>query len=119
MVRHFRIVDACENMSLTVRPRVASGFFSRLIGLIGRTDAGPGLLIPECNWIHTFFMCFPIDVVYVDREGRVLELVEGLKPWRVGPWVREACAVLEFEAGTARGLGIRSGIRLNTVRCSS
>lgn len=67
---------------------VADNFFKRAKGLIGR-DSLPedvGLLIPKCNAIHTFFMRFPIDATFMDREGNVVRRVRNIKPWRPFIW---------------------------------
>jgi len=70
---------------------------------------GTALLIYPCSSVHTFFMLEPIDIVFVDRQGQVLSVMERLGPWRVSPWVREAAAVIEMPAGSAASLGFRAG----------
>lgn len=89
---------------------VARGFWSRFRGWMGRNPhPGTALLIYPCSSIHTFFMRVPIDVVFLDQEGRVIMIIEGLMPWRVSPLVREAAAVLEMLEGQARKSGIKEG----------
>ena len=70
-----------------VEAEVAETFFERARGLIGRRglEPGKGMLIMKCNCIHTFFMRFPIDATFLDREGRVIKVVRNVRPWR--PWV--------------------------------
>ena len=70
-----------------VEAEVAETFFERARGLIGRSglEPGKGMLIMKCNCIHTFFMRFPIDATFLDREGRVIKVVRNIRPWR--PWV--------------------------------
>jgi uncharacterized membrane protein (UPF0127 family) len=65
--------------------KIARDFKSRSVGLLNRDSLGPdeGLLIKPCNSIHTFFMKFPIDVVYLDRKGKVLKIKHSLAPWRL------------------------------------
>jgi len=92
---------------------VARGFWSRFRGWMGRKMLpGTALLLYPCSSVHTFFMRAAIDVVFLNSEGRVVKLVEGLKPWRVSPVVFQAIAVLEMPAGDARRSGIREGERL-------
>src|SRR5256885_8101099 len=69
-------------------------------GLIGRRGlpAGEGLLLSPAPAIHTAFMRFPIDALFLDRDLRVLDVVEQLGPWRVAS-KRRAHAVLELAAG--------------------
>ena len=73
---------------------------SRRRGLLGRDklDEGAALIIGPCNAIHTFFMRFAIDVVFVARDGRVLKTYSALAPWRIA-FSRGAFAVIELPAG--------------------
>ena len=71
-----------------VTAEVARSIGARLKGLIGRRDLPPGrgLLILKCNAIHTFFMRFPIDATFYDREDRVVKTVRNIRPWRLFVW---------------------------------
>ena len=71
-----------------VTAEVARSFRARLEGLIGRQSLPPGrgLLILKCNAIHTFFMRFPIDATFYDREDRVVKTVRNIRPWRLFVW---------------------------------
>jgi uncharacterized membrane protein (UPF0127 family) len=64
---------------------VATSLPSRLLGLalLSRQRAGPGLLIPRCSSVHTFGMRFALDLVFLNAEGRVIELRRGVPPRRV------------------------------------
>ena len=53
--------------------------------------------------VHTFFMRFAIDVVFLDRDLKVRRVVEDLRPWRLSPWVLSAHSVLELAGGTLKG----------------
>jgi uncharacterized membrane protein (UPF0127 family) len=79
---------------------VATGFRARLLGLahLPRERAGLGLLIPRCACVHTFGMRFALDLVFLDRDGRVLAVRRGVPPRRVG-LCRGAHAVLELPQG--------------------
>ena len=70
-----------------IEAEVAETMFERMRGLIGRETLAPGkgLHILKCNCIHTFFMRFPIDATFLDRDGRVVKVVRNIRPWR--PWV--------------------------------
>lgn len=61
---------------------------------------GGGLVIEPCNSIHMFFMRYPLDVIFTDREGRVLFMHRGIKPWRMGRLVRGARRAIELPEGT-------------------
>ena len=95
------------------RCRVADRPHTRMRGLLGRTGlpAGEGLLLRPAPSIHTWFMRFPIDAVFLDRDLRVLALAPELPPWRMRSR-RGARAVLELGAGEARRRGIREGMVL-------
>jgi uncharacterized membrane protein (UPF0127 family) len=85
----------------------------RMRGLIGRSGlpAGEGLLLRPAPSIHTAFMRFPIDALFLDRELRVLQVVERLRPWRMASkW--GARAVLELSAGESARRGVSVGDRL-------
>jgi uncharacterized membrane protein (UPF0127 family) len=95
------------------RCEVADTFLTRGRGLLGKRAlaAGEGVLIKPCSSIHMFFMRFPIDAVFLDRDLRVLKVVSDLKPWRMAA-KRGAKAVLEFGAGEAAKVGLEPGVRL-------
>jgi uncharacterized membrane protein (UPF0127 family) len=82
-------------------------------GLLGRTslDADEGLLIRPTSSIHMFFMRFPIDAVFLDRDLAVRKVVPGLKPWRIA-FARGAKSVVELSAGAAAKHGIEPGDHL-------
>ena len=73
---------------LGVKARVAETFRERARGLIGSAPpaSGEGLLITRCNAIHTFFMSFPIDATFLDRDGKVVRVVRNIRPWRLLVW---------------------------------
>ncbi|MBI4060903.1 MAG: DUF192 domain-containing protein [Elusimicrobia bacterium] len=87
---------------------------SRSRGLLGRASlaADEGLWIVPCPMIHTFFMKFPIDVLFLDSALRVVRVVENLRPWRLSPWVLSARSVLELKGGALGGC-VRVGDRLD------
>lgn len=81
--------------------KVANSWFARSRGLIGRTSLKPGegLIIDPCSSIITFFMAFPIEVLFVDEGHRVLCATEPVAPWRIGPIVSGARYVVELPVG--------------------
>ena len=96
---------------------VADSAGTRLKGLLGRKglDPGEGLLLRPANSVHTAFMRFPIDGVFLDQELTVLDVVEAVSPWRMKAR-RGARAVLELGAGEAARQGIARGesLRIET-----
>jgi len=89
---------------------VADSIRTRAKGLLGRSGLGPdeALLLRPASSVHTAFMRFPIDVVFLDRDLNVLEVVEAVPPWRVKAR-RGARAVLELAADEAARQGIAPG----------
>ncbi len=90
---------------------LASSLPARMKGLLGRKSLaqGEGLLIKPCAGIHTFFMKFSIDALFLDRNGKILAVYENLPPSRITPVLRKACSVLELPAGTVETSGARVG----------
>ena len=92
---------------------VADSAWLRTKGLLGRKslDEDEGILLRPAGSIHMFFMRFPIDAVFLDRELRVLRVVADLKPWRMAS-KRGAKAVLELPAGRCAMTGVAQDDRL-------
>jgi uncharacterized protein len=92
------------------RCTLARDTFSRMRGLLGRNGLrqGEGLLLQPAGSIHTFFMRFPIDAVFLDREQRVVHVASDVKPWRAAA-AKRAKSVLELAAGEAARVGLRPG----------
>jgi uncharacterized protein len=100
----------CERCLLAETP------FARLRGLLGRSglSSGEGLLLRPAASVHTAFMRFTIDVVFLDRDLRVLKVAPEVVPWRTAG-CRGARAVLELPAGEASLRGLREGVSLTQV----
>ena len=86
---------------------------ARMRGLLGRSELEPGegLLIRPTNSVHMFFMRFPIDVVFLDRDMVVRKIVETLRPWRM-TGCRGARVAVEIASGEAARRGITVGEQL-------
>ncbi|MBV8301842.1 MAG: DUF192 domain-containing protein [Candidatus Dormibacteraeota bacterium] len=103
--------------ALVAEVEMATGVWQRFMGLMGRRslEPGHGLYLSPCSSIHMFFMRFALDAVFLDKEGTVLRIYAGLKPWRLTRVVRKAKACVELPAGTAATLGIQAGERLRLL----
>ena len=79
-------------------------------GLLGRKElpSGEGILLRPAGSVHTFFMRFAIDVVFLSRDGEVLKVADRVPPWRTAA-AKGAKAVVELPAGEAGRRGIRVG----------
>jgi uncharacterized protein len=102
-----------DGLTVCERCEVAASLASRTRGLLGRKslEPGTGLLITRTSSIHTFFMAFPIDAVFLARDLRVRSVVSHVRPFRMvmRPGAR---SVLELAAGEAARVGITKGRRL-------
>ena len=103
-------VRTADGSVVCERCEIPESAFGRARGLLGRDglESGEGMLIDRAGSVHMFFMRFPIDVVFVDRDWRVVGVRHGLRPWRVAG-ARGAVAALELPAGTAAAAGIEEG----------
>lgn len=92
--------------------RLTHHWWERLRGLLGtREPPVQGLYLVPCRSVHTMGMRYPIDLVFLAKDGRVLRVVEAVPPWRV-VGARGAHAVAEFAAGTVRSAQVAAGERL-------
>ena len=91
----------------------AETFLERLKGLLGHRGLDPdeGLWITPCGSVHTFGMRFPIDVVFVGRDGRIVRVVDRLVAGRIA-FARSTASVVELAAGAAARLGLEAGQQL-------
>jgi uncharacterized protein len=113
-MRRVSVTNQMSGRVLASRAEVAESFLARGVGLLGRKEwsRADGLLIEPCNSVHCFFMSIPIDVIYLDKTGRVLRQVPNLRPWRVGPLVFGAHSVLELPAGSIIDTNCQPGDQL-------
>lgn len=91
--------------------KVAKTFKQRLFGLMfkRRMVGSEGLMLLGCNAIHTCFMRFAIDVVFMDIDHRVICIKKKIKPWRLSGFVPKAYIALELPEGTAERKNISIG----------
>lgn len=93
---------------------------TRMKGLLGRKELpeGTGLIIDPCNSIHTFFMQFPIDVIFTDSQDRVVKVLKDMGPWRLSWIYFRAQKVIELPAGTVTRLPVEPGDQLLVTEVS-
>lgn len=108
-----RVVNRTRGTVLATQLELAGTSKSRSKGLLGRTGLPPGggLWIVPCESVHTFFMRFAIDLVYLDRNHRVRKVRSGVGPWRLSACL-SARSVLELPAGTIRASRTERGDEL-------
>jgi len=95
----------------------AENLISKLLGLMGRRDFGKsaGLLLRNTNSIHTFFVFFPIDLVFLDKNFKVIKTVENLRPFWFSPIIWKASNVLELPVGTVKSKNINVDDQINLL----
>lgn len=111
----FTLKDESGNI-LCQKMMVASQLFDRMKGLMFSLElpACDGFLIAPCNSIHTFFMLYSLDIVFLDKNFKVVKVIYDLAPWRVTWLYFKAHQVLEMKAGTLRK-GIKTGDKLEAI----
>ena len=97
-----RIVNVTRGTELAGNASMARSYWQRMVGLLGRASLKPGeaLVLEPCSSVHTAFMRFPIDVLYVDRSARVVKACSDVRPFRFSAVFRGARSVIELPAGT-------------------
>lgn len=98
---------------IAARTRVADNPWTRLVGLLGKKalPQGEALLIQPCSSVHTFFMRFDMDAIFIDREHRVLKVRRSMRPFRVAG-ARKSRAVIELMGGAIAEDGVKEGDQL-------
>ena len=96
-----KIINETKEIVLAESAILADTPFKRIKGLLGRKflEDKEALIIKPCNSIHTFFMNFPIDVLFVDKKNKIIKIITGLKPFRLSPIYILSSYVVEFPVG--------------------
>jgi uncharacterized protein len=95
-------VNVTRNKTLANSLLVADTFLSSLLGLMGRRclPVGQGLWINPCQSVHSMWMRFPIDVIFLSNQKSIIHMVESMKPFRLTKYVSESRSVIELPANT-------------------
>jgi hypothetical protein len=115
----FRARNVTRGTSIGDAIETAESSAARRTGLLKHTrlDSGSGLWIIPCEAVHTFFMKFAIDIIYLDRKHRVRGLVRDLRPWRMSMCL-PAHSVLELPTGTIDRTNTQKGDELELLQVS-
>lgn len=97
---------------------LANTALTRLRGLLGRASLAPqeALWLRPCNSVHTWWMRFAIDVIFLDRELRIVRLIENLRPFRLTRPSWQAASVVEMTAHSITRLNLQVGEQLRIVK---
>lgn len=106
-----RIVNMRTGAVIADRAGRADSFFSRLVGLIGRSglESDEALIIPKCSMVHCWFMRFAIDAVFCSPENLIVAIERSIPPWRASRYYSSASYVIELRSGRSEELGLRTG----------
>ncbi len=109
-----KLVNRTRELVLVSQCEMATSLAGRARGLLGHAPLKPGqaMLISPCQSIHTFFMSFPIDVAFLNRDMRIVHIIPSMPPWRLSPHLFKAHSVLELPAGALAATGSSVGDEL-------
>ena len=114
---HASVINTTRDTTVAARCLIARGVPQRIFGLhlLPRLRDGEGLLLPGATTIDTTFMGYPIDLVFVDKSGRVTRVVPDMAPWRMVARTNGGRDCLELPAGAAAASGTLVGDVLSVV----
>jgi len=106
------ILENENNLNIQFKVKWAKNLWQRLVGLLATPilNKNEGLLLSPCRSVHTMGMRYALDLVFMDREGRVLKCVPDLKPYRTAS-AKFAYYTLELPTGTIKEMGVSVGNR--------
>jgi hypothetical protein len=107
------IYNKTRETFVATEAKMTDGYLSRLVGLLGKTPrwARPGqglLIVPSCG-VHTIGMLFSIDLIFIDRDKRVIHTQEYVRPFRISKVMLKAQSVLELPPHTVFRTGTQVG----------
>lgn len=111
-----KLINERTNEVILEDLRIAETFFKRFRGLMGvkSIPQNSGLMIKPCNSVHCFFMNFSIDVVFLDKEDRIIDIMENMEPRNISPIIWDANYVIEANALKFTG-NIRIGDKVKVL----
>ncbi len=107
----YRVTNLTRSAELASVAERANNPVTRGIGLMFRKGLPPGggLILDPCRGVVSFFMRFPIDVIFLTRDNRVAYVLSHMKPWKVSRIIRQARFVVELPSGMAAATGTSEG----------
>lgn len=106
-----KIINISKKTLLAERAEIAGTFWLRLKGLLGKKglESKTGLILNPCTSIHTLFMRFPIDAVFVDSKNRIIKTYHALPAWRLSAILFNSAFCIELPAGTLLASSAETG----------
>lgn len=108
---HLKIINKQKNTTLAENAIIADTIFKRMKGLLGYKEIkkGNALILNPCNSIHTFFMQFPIDVLFLNKNNQVIKIIYSIKPFRLTNIYLSSKIAIEFPSGTIKSSQTQKG----------
>lgn len=112
----YKIINKTKGIALVEKAVVAKTFFQRAAGLMFRDSLGPdeAMIFYKAPSIHMFFMFFPIDVVFLDKDMRVIKIHAALRPWQMTSCLKSAVTI-ELPVHTANNTNLAVGDALEFI----
>lgn len=106
-----KIINLTRNTILADTAKMADTFSTRLIGLLNRNSLanGEALILVPSNSIHSFFMRFTIDVIFLDKSGRVIKTLPSFRPFRISPVYFNSHSVIELPENSLKSSQTQPG----------
>lgn len=103
----FEILNISNNQLIAKEAIRASSFQERLLGLMGKAQISENeaLILPQCKIVHSFFMRFPIDLIFCDQENKIVLIQENFSPWKISKFAASANYIIELQSGKIRATG--------------
>ncbi|NLM74148.1 MAG: hypothetical protein GX184_09000 [Clostridiaceae bacterium] len=92
-IQIYKYVSPCGRV---IPVKAANTFIKRFFGLMGKKEGNYGILLESCKRMHTFFMRYPLDLVYLDKDNCVVLTKRIIMPFRIAPHVNNAARILAF-----------------------
>jgi uncharacterized membrane protein (UPF0127 family) len=114
-VNIIRVVNRSRGTLLGNRIRLVDSWPGRLRGYLGRPEpqVGEGMLLVRCNAVHMYGLAFPLDLIFLDKQGDVVDVVKALQPWKRTKRIPTARFALELPTGTIAASYTRIGDQLS------
>lgn len=109
-----KVVNVTKDTLIAENLSIAETLPKRIVGLLGRKEfkKGEALLIKPCQQIHTFFMRFSIDLLFLDKENRIIKTIKDFPPWRISRIYPKAKSCLELPSGTIESTFTQEGDKI-------
>lgn len=113
-----KAINKTKNVSIAEDVRIANNPFTRMVGLLldSYLPQNCGLVIEPGKQIHSFFMRFTFDALFIDKNGIVVHLIENMKPWGASKLVLKSRKVFELPAGTIEKTGTEVGDEIEFIQ---